>query len=410
VDLLLDTIRNLRAHALRYLLTSLGITWGVLMLTYLSATIDGYDVHFEAQIAKMGPRLVYLFPGWVTKPGLGQRGTRPVELEREDVERIEVLHALDYAGANLWLGPRVLRAAGRTKLVWSYGGSPETLTIRNYQIAQGRGLEARDEAASARVVFLGSQVAERLFGDRNAVGQRITIDSIPFRVVGVSAEKGEQIVSQGPPDDELAWVPVRTAQRWLTRDDSVGQVIFAPHSNDIGPQATRAVRALLGLHHGFQADDQMALSHFDMQEVMKIIQAILIGLRVFLNAATGVTLLVGAAGVMNIMLVVVTERTREIGLRKAIGAPSAAIFRQFLAETLAVTLCSGLLGAGIGIVLIGLARAGLEGNTLTPIPIVRPAAIALVLGTIVGLGLLAGLLPAFRAARIEPAISLRAPE
>ena len=409
IDLAAETLRSLRAHALRYGLTSLGIAWGILMLTYLTATMDGYERHFERQIGKLGPRVVYLFPGWVTKQRLGHRGARPVELEREDVARMAGIGTLDHAGANLWLGPRIVRADRRTKLLWSYGASADTLTIRNYEVDAGRAFTQRDIAERRRVVFLGAIAAERLFGDRPALGQRVQIDSVPFEVIGVSREKGEQIIHQGPPDDELAWIPVSTAQRWFTRGDVVGQVVFEPITRELATTTTRAVRALLGLHHDFRPDDDIAMSSFDIQEVLAIIQGLLLGTTLFLSAATVVTLLVGAAGVMNIMLVVVTERTREIGLRKAIGASNGAIFTQFLAETVAVSVASGSVGALLGWLLVTLSRSSLAGkSTLTPTPELLPGALVTVALTMIGVGVLSGILPAIRASRIEPAVSLRA--
>ena len=128
-DLLRETVRSIRAHALRFALTSSGIIWGVAMLTYLSATMDGYDQHFSAQIDKVGQRIVFLFPGAVTKPHVGQRGARHVKLEIEDVERLATLDSIDRAAVNLWVGPRMFRAGRRTKLIWTWGASQHTAAI-----------------------------------------------------------------------------------------------------------------------------------------------------------------------------------------------------------------------------------------------------------------------------------------
>jgi putative ABC transport system permease protein len=407
-DLVADTARSLVAHRLRYGLTSSGIVWGIAMLTFLSAAMDGYDAHFERQTTKVGQRVVFLFPGWVTKPGVGQRSTRPIELEIEDVRRLEALDSVEAAGAALFLRSLMLRAGARTKLVWSYGATESTLQIRNYGLGAGRFLTRRDVDGAARVVFLGARVAERLFGGRDAVGREVLIESIPFRVVGVSAPKGDQLVYMGPPDDEVAFVPVTTAQRWLTRDDQVGQVIFAPRTRALGWAALDAVRGLLGLHHDFRPGDEGAMSSFYVIEALQIVELLLLGLRIFLTAAIAITLLVGAAGVMNVMFVVVTERTREIGLRKAIGASNGAIFVQFLAEAFAVTALSGALGAALGWLAVRAAQAMIgEGSTMAPVPQLQPLALLVIVATMVVVGLAAGILPAARASRVDPAVSLR---
>jgi len=163
-DLAVETLRSLRAHRLRYGLTSSGIVWGILMLTFLSASMDGYDLHFADEMTKIGRKVVFLFPGAVTRPGVGQRATRPVDLELEDVARLAALESVESAGTNRFLGSLLMRAGPRTKLIWSYGATADTLSIRSFEVASGRGFTAGDVAAKARVAFLAAKTAERLFG------------------------------------------------------------------------------------------------------------------------------------------------------------------------------------------------------------------------------------------------------
>jgi putative ABC transport system permease protein len=409
-DLFVETLRSLRAHRLRFGLTSMGIVWGVAMLTYLAAFTDGYELHFDRELAKVGQKIVFLFPGVVTKKQVGHRGTRPVELELEDIERIASIDVVSQAAPNLWLGPRVMRAGRRTKLIWAYGASEETGRIRNFEVAAGRGLSRGDVADHATVVFLGDKVARRLFGSSPAVGRTVRIDGVPFRVVGVSKPKGQQLIYVGPADDEIALIPVTTAQRRFTRSTSLGQeVIFAPRTRAEGWSALRAARAVLGLHHDFVPRDETAMGSFNIQEVVQIIDTLLLGLRLFLNTASLITLLVGAAGVMNIMFVVVTERTKEIGLRKAIGASNRAVFAQFLSETLVITVGAGLIGALLGWLAVRASGAAIpEGSTMVSTPVLLPESVVLIALTLMGVGIASGILPALRASRTDPAISLRA--
>jgi putative ABC transport system permease protein len=394
---------------LRYGLTSSGIVWGILMLTFLSASMDGYDAHFAHEMTKIGRKIVFLFPGMVTRPSVGQQASRPVDLELEDVARVAKLESVEAAATNRFLGILLLRADGRSKLVGTYGATADTASIRSFAVAAGRMLTAEDVATRARVLFLGANTAENLFGRRPAVGRRVRIEGVPFRVVGVARPKGEQLVMTGAPDDDTALVPVTTAQRWVKRDDDIGQMIFAPVSREVGFEAVTAVRGLLGLHHDFGPEDDSALGSFYVVEALQIVEGLLLGLRIFLTTAIVITLLVGAAGVMNVMYVVVTERTREIGLRKAIGASNTAIFVQFLAEALAVTVVSGLLGALLGWLAVTAAAAGIgKGSTMATAPVLMPRALLAIVATMVVVGIGAGMLPALRAARTDPAVSLRA--
>ncbi|MEW6270257.1 MAG: ABC transporter permease [Thermodesulfobacteriota bacterium] len=408
-DLLSTTLRSVWAHAFRFALTALGIVWGAAMLTYLSAMADGYDRHFEAQIDKLGQRIVFLFPGVATKLHVGQRGARPVELEREDVDRVAALHAVERAAPNLWLGPRVVRAAGRTKLVHTYGGSEETAALRSFEMAAGRFLGRRDVDLARNVVVLGPRAAERLFAGAPAVGRTVHVEGIPFEVIGVARAKGDQLLFMGPLDDEVAFVPFTTARTWFTRTDVVDQLVFAPLTREGSWDAVRLVRATLGRHHGFRQDDDAAMGYFNVQEAVDIVHGLLLALRLFLTAASLVTLFAGAVGVMNIMLVMVAERTREIGLKKAIGASNRRIFLEVVAETLLVTALAGLVGVLLAWLGVELSARGIApGQTMQGPPLLAARRVVVILVTLIGVALASAVLPALRAIRTDPASALRA--
>lgn len=409
LDLLRNTLQSLRAHAFRFGLTSLGIAWGAAMLTYLSAASDGYDQHFERQLDKLGQRIVFLFPGTATKQHVGQRGSRLVELEREDVDRIAALHAVEHAAPNLWLGPRVMRAAGRTKLVFTYGASEETVPVRNFAVAHGRGLVRRDIDLGRNVIVLGARAATRLYGARAVVGRTVHLEGIPFEIIGVTEAKGDQILYMGPGDDEIALIPFTTARTWFTRTDVIDQVVFSPRTREGSWDTVRLVRAIIGRHHGFRQDDDAAMGYFNIQEVVDLVRGLLMALRLFLTVASLITLAVGGVGVMNIMFVMVSERTREIGLRKAVGASNGAIFAEILTETLAVTVCAGLLGVAIGWLGVQASASAVGTNqTLQAAPVLEPGRVIVVLTILIGVGVVTAILPALRAMRIDPAVALRA--
>jgi putative ABC transport system permease protein len=409
LQILRDTLRSLRAHALRFTLTSLGILWGAFMLTYLSATMKGLDDHFTERLETTGPKILIAFPGTVIKNRVGERGAREVELDIDDVERLRALSLLDGAVPGLRMWNKLIRAGGHTKLLTVGGVAPASQRIRNFEVAQGRFITPTDIDHAARVVFLGSESATRLFGREPPIGQRLQIESHAFRVVGVAEKKGDQLVGINGKDDLAVLVPYTTAQRLLMHSDVLREIVLEPETREASFEAMWHVRQLLGLHHHFEPELDTALSFFNVQEIMQILQTVFLGLRVFMLTAGIVTLLVGAVGVMNIMLVVVGERTNEIGLRKAIGASRMAIFAQFVAEATAVSTLAGLVGAAGGIGFTRLVAAHTPPNSpMQAVPILDPLTVGVIITSLVVVGIVAGVAPAIRATRVDPAEALRA--
>ena len=368
IDIALSTLRSLRAHALRFALTSLGIVWGVFLLVFLTGLMEGIDGHFTRELEEVGPRLVLAWPGAVLKSRVGERGARPVELEAEDVERIGEIPAIEAVAPDLSLWSQIVRAGPRTKLFTVNGVSPGSASIRNLAPREGRFFTPLDVERSARVAYLGAVTAERLFPRGDVIGETVQIESVRFRVIGVNQPKADQMVGVNGWDDWTVFVPYTTAQRWLLKHDRIEEIAFAPTTREGSWDAITRVREVVGLHHDFPPDLDTALSFFNVHEILQILHVLMTGFRVFLVSAGVITLIVGAIGVMNIMLVVVGERTAEIGLRKAVGASNRAIFAQFLAESGAVCGLSALLGAllGMGFVRLAAALAPPDGPFASP--------------------------------------------
>ena len=408
IDLTLQTLRSLQAHSLRFALTSLGIFWGSMMLTYLSATSVGLERSFSKQLEKTGPKTVWVMPGVIVKERVGERGARKLDVKIEDVDRLEALDVIDETSVEMFLWNQVVRAGDRTRLLTIIGLDADGLSIRNFVPAEGRFFQNHEVEANAKVAFLGAETRERLFGRGPAVGKTIRLSGIPFRVVGVAEKKGDQIVNMGDRDDKLVLVPYTSAMRWFQQDDAIERFIAAPRTREESAEAIRGIRSVLSLHHDFQPDSDITLNFVDIQEIWTVLDLLFTGLKVFLVGAGLVTLLVGAVGVMNIMLVVVGERIQEIGLRKALGASDRAIFTLFLAEAAAVSSISGTLGALVGFLLIMLTRNNLApGDPLINEPVFDPTTTATVVTCLVLVGIVAGIIPAIRASRIPPAESLR---
>lgn len=408
-DLLRSTARSLRAHALRFSLTSLGVVWGAFMLTFLSGMMAGVEEHFRAELEEVGPKVIYMGPGSILKNRVGERGARVVEFENEDVGSLVSLDSVEEASPNLIMWSQIVRAGRRTKLLHTLGASEQSQNIRNFEVREGRFLSKLDVDRRARVAYLGARAAERLFGREPVLNRTIQINDVTFRVIGIGVAKGDQLVNTGMPDDLMIVIPYTTAQRWFTQTDKLEEIMFAPRIRELGWQSIRQARQIMGLHHDFDPDIQTALWTFNFYEILKTVYGLLFALRFFLAAAGVVTLLVGAVSIMNIMLVVVGERVQEIGLRKAVGASSRAIFLQFVAEAGAVCGISGLVGAGLGTLLTqAVERLAPGGSTLGSPPVLDPVNVAIITISLAAVGMVAGVAPALRASRIPPAQALRA--
>jgi putative ABC transport system permease protein len=411
LDLLSEAARNLRTHWLRVVLTGSGIVWGIALFVSLNAAGTAVRSHYREKMEAIGRKIIYAFPGSIPKAGGASRYARRIALERDDPPRLPASPLIDRSEPELWLGPRVLKGGGHIKVVWTYGVGAQTGAIRNFTVARGRFLSRLDVARNRRVLVVGAQVEERLFGRGSALGRTVRLEGHPFRIVGVSAPKGEQMVNMGPRDDEQVLLPFSTAQRLLRGSESIDWVIYEPRTRDEGWPSTARVRALLGSHHHFQPGVEEALSFFNVADAIQLIDLINVGIQIFMVCCGLMTLAAGGIGVMNIMLVAVAERTRELAVRKAVGATDRDLFLQTLCETVVITLVAGAAGVGLGAAIIRVMAAlrNVTERSRFLMPEVRFSVedAALAFAVLVAVGVAAGIVPARRAARLDPAVSLR---
>ena len=227
MELIRNTVRSLRAHKLRFGLTSLGILWGALMLTLLSSNIAGFIAHFERELEKVGPKVVKMWPGYVVHERLGERSARLVEIKQDDIERLDSLAVVERIAPDPILWSQIVRAGRRTKLLTINGVNENTRQIRAFEVASGRFVSPIDVERHAHVAFLGAQAADRLFGHRAVVGETIQIESVAFRVIGVSVAKGDQLVGVSGSDDHVVMIPYTTMQRIFIKSDKIQQFVFA---------------------------------------------------------------------------------------------------------------------------------------------------------------------------------------
>jgi putative ABC transport system permease protein len=403
--LLRIALRALAVNKLRSALTMLGIVIGVGAVIVMIAVGAGAQARVEDQIRALGSNLLLVMPGSTTAGGVRLGFGSASTLTEDDVAAInreipEALAAPALRGAAqvIW---------GNTN--WStqiYGTTPDYLEVRQWPLAAGRGFEPAEMAAAAKVCLIGATVARQLFGDADPLEQSIRIKRVPFTVIGVLEVKGQSLM--GTDQDDLVLVPIKTARSRVlgtasaARNRTVGTIWVKAAEGVDTKELEGQVRSLLRQRHRIQpgADDDFSLRN--LAEVMAAQEASSRVLALLLAAVASVSLLVGGIGIMNIMLVSVTERTREIGLRMAVGARTRDILGQFLVEAVTLSLIGGLAGVALGIgasVLI----AELVGWRI----VLSAEAVGLAVGFAFVIGVFFGFYPARKAARLNPVEALR---
>ena len=393
----------------RIALTILAIAWGTLSIVLLLSFGEGMKRSFHKGSRGMGEGIGVVWTGATTKAFMGLPSGRPIQFTDEDVNllrvRVPEIQALscEYARRiGVTAGTKTVNARVR-------GVDPEFGELRNLiPQAGGRFLNELDVKEKRRVVFLGEELARDLFGREDVTGRTVLINQSTFLVVGVMQTKIMMGMYSGP-DKNQATIPASTFKSMFT-DAKPGNFIYKPVSLELGDQAKAEIYRVLGRKYHFDPEDTRALGIWDTRENQRITGNIALGIQMFLGIIGALTLFVGGMGVANIMYAVVKERTREIGVKMALGAKVRQVMAPFVVEALLMTLIGGLLGTAVSLGLITLVAAlPLQGEALQFLgtPTFSPAigaATAIVLGTI---GTAAGYFPARRAASIHPAVSLR---
>ena len=403
--LLRIALRALAVNKMRSALTMLGIVIGVGAVIVMIAVGAGAQARVEEQIRALGSNLLLVMPGSTTAGGVRMGFGSGSTLTEDDVVAVnreipEALAAPALRGAAqvIW---------GNTN--WStqvFGVTPEYLDVRQWPLASGRSFEPAEMAAAAKVCLIGATVAKQLFGSSDPLDQSIRIKRVPFTVIGVLDVKGQSLM--GTDQDDLVLVPIKTARSRVlgtasaARNRTVG-TIWVKVADGIDTRVVEEhVRSLLRQRHRIQAgaDDDFSLRN--LAEVMAAQEASSRVLALLLAAVASVSLLVGGIGIMNIMLVSVTERTREIGLRMAVGARTRDILGQFLVEAVTLSLIGGLAGVALGMG-TSLAIAELAGWRI----VISPQAVGLAVAFAFVIGVFFGFYPARKAARLNPVEALR---
>ncbi|MBA3031794.1 MAG: ABC transporter permease [Gammaproteobacteria bacterium] len=404
---LLIALKALRVNLLRSALTMLGIIIGVAAVIIMIAVGSGAQEKVESQIKSLGANLLIVFSASTSHGGARSAAGATHTISEDDAYAI-ARELPDYlVGAAPALRGSGQIVAGNSN--WSstfYGITPDYFEVRAWTLADGRYFDPAEINGAAKVAIIGQTVATSLFGDESPIDQVIRIRNVPLTVIGVLASKGQSL--SGNDQDDVVLMPISTARNRvlgatvLAKSRSVGSISIKARDGVDLKIAEEKIRDLLRQRHRLQPGQD---DDFNLRNLTEILQAREDSSRVMamlLAAVASVSLLVGGIGIMNIMLVSVTERTREIGLRRAVGAKSGDILRQFLIEAITLSLIGGLIG-----VLLGSLGAELIGE-LAGWPIrLSPFATALAVSFAAGIGIFFGYYPARQAARLSPIEALR---
>jgi putative ABC transport system permease protein len=408
-DLLQESYDAMRHNRRRSALTMLGMAWGIATVVLLLAYGDGVGRACASIFANFGTRLFVVVPGRSTMQAGGQKAGVPLRITLDDLDLLttnipQITHITPSCSKDA-----TVQYDTRSYNMSVNGEYPNTVVIRAWSLAQGRFYNPEDQNQRARVAVIGSDTREKLFSGRNPMGEHIRIDGISFEVVGVLNPKmqaGDENLNR------IVYVPFTTMSD-LKDNHYLDSILFTYETNDY-ERIEQSVRFIMAQEHRFNPADRRALYVFNLMEQVHKLELITLGLKILLGFIGTLTLGIGGVGLMNIMLVSVTQRTREIGIEKALGARRRYIFLQFLTEALTITFVGGLLGVILAYAVsfsVGRltlysaiskhAEAGDIRLMINPLTLI----IAILILSVVGL--ISGMVPAIRAARLDPIEALR---
>jgi putative ABC transport system permease protein len=408
-DLLREAYGAMRHNRRRTALTMLGMAWGIATVVMLLAYGDGFGQACANIFANFGTKLVIVIPGKTSVQAGGQKSGVQIRFTQDDVEALatnlpQIIH----------ITPTVEKQANvqydnRDFTLRVSGNDPSVLSIRALKLGQGRFYNMEDQVQRARVAVIGSEAKEKLFSGRNALGEYIRLDGLSFEVVGVLSAK----MQEGNDDiNRMVYIPFTTMSD--LKDTHYLDMMWFTYQTPEYARIEPAVRTILATQHKFNQTDREAVRVFNLMTQLHQFEVITLGLKILMGFIGTLTLGIGGVGLMNIMLVSVTQRTREIGVQKALGAQRRYILMQFLAEALTITFIGGILGMILAYAVAlsvgrltfysAFAKNGEAGDIRLIIAPGTLMAATLILGAV---GLISGMVPALRASRLDPIEALR---
>jgi len=404
-DWLMAAFSSLRANVLRTVLTTLGIVIGVASVIAMVSVGAGAEQKVQSVIQSLGANILIILNGSSTAGGVrGGSGSR-LTLTEDDAKALErEIPAIAIAAPSV-RGTGQLIFGNSNWFTTIYGASKGYLAAREWVVAEGREFTPTDERAAAKVAIVGQSIVNNVFNGNSPIGQAIRIKRVPFKIIGVMAEKGQ--TPFGSDQDDAVFVPLSTAKKRLLggprlRGKYVGAITLKAASGDLIGEAEDQARDVLRRLHGIQPGQRDDFSIRNIASILKARADSQRTMTVLLAAVALVSLIVGGIGIMNIMLVSVTERTREIGLRMAVGARGRDIMVQFVIEAVALSLFGGMIG-----IVLGVAGSILAADVAGWPLIFSPWSVVLALVFSAAVGIFFGYYPALKASRLDPIEALR---
>jgi putative ABC transport system permease protein len=408
-DLLQEAYDAMRHNRRRAALTMLGMAWGIATVVMLLAYGDGFGQAFANIFANFGSKLVIVVPGKTSTQAGGQKSGEQIRFTQDDVEALSAnLPQITYITPSV---DKQVSVQYDTR-VFTFpvtGNDPNVLSVRSLKLGQGRFYNMEDQLQRARVAVIGSEAKEKLFSGRNALGERIRLDGLSFEVVGILSPK----MQEGNDDiNRVVYIPFTTMSD--LKDTHYLDTIWFTYQTPEYQELETTVRSILSAQHKFNQTDRQAVRVFNLMTQLHQFETIALGLKILMGFIGTLTLGIGGVGLMNIMLVSVTQRTREIGVQKALGAQRRDILLQFLAEALTITFVGGVLGIllayavalSVGRLTLysAFAKNGEAGDIRL---IIAPGTLIASTLILAAVGLISGMVPAFRASRLDPIEALR---
>jgi len=408
-ELLHEAYAAMRHNRRRTALTMLGMAWGIATVVMLLAYGEGFGQACANIFANFGTKLVIVVPGRTSMQAGGQKAGVPVRFTQEDLETLttnlpQITHITPEVGkqASIQYDTRVFTFAVT-------GNDPNVFSVRSLKLEEGRFYNLEDQLQRGRVAVIGSEAKDKLFSGRNALGEHIRVDGLSFEVIGVLTAK----MQEGNDDiNRVLYVPFSTMSD--LKDTHYLDSIWFTYQTPEYQSLENSVRAIMAVPHKFNQADRQAVRVFNLMTQLHQFEIITLGLKILMGFIGTLTLGIGGVGLMNIMLVSVTQRTREIGVQKALGAQRRDILLQFLAEALTITFIGGVLGVILAYVVAlsvgrltlysAFAKNGEAGDIRL---IIAPGTLIASTVILTVVGLVSGMVPAFRASRLDPIEALR---